>query len=194
MTPSEEALKQWLESMRAMQTLTNIGMEHMDMLLQGIAMTIFQNPLLRMIMIDEKPHIAHVTPYIGKTILLRFLDNPLENTSSKGDYRAKAATGSNTLIIEQNMGLRHKSDVERAIDKRCHEAGNDMMRTGDYTGRAGQEFSTLRNAMLSSYGSAFEWKAIEAHKLSEFKTLQIVQRKNDAWYDTPTFDLILSSK
>lgn len=194
MMPIQEALRNWHLTMITTQTLATIvrkDMERLNPLLQGLVFTAFQNPLLRIAAIDGVPCIAHTLP-LG--ISIRGDDNPLENASSTGDFRARMASGSATILIEQNMGPRYKDEIERSLDKACNDAGNAMVRSGDFIGKRGQEFSTLLRMTMSSHGSAFEWKTVTAHELSKFNNLAIIDHKTELWHDTPTFDLILSSK
>lgn len=194
MSPTQETLKKWHLTMVTVQTLATIirgDMQRLNPLLQGLVFTAFRNPLLRIATIDGVPCIAHTLP-LGIAILGD--DNPLENTSSTGDFRAKLANGSATILVEQNMGPRYKDEIERSIDKACRDAGNAMVRSSDFIGRRGQEFSTLLHTTMSSHGSAFEWKAVSEYELSKFDKLAIVEHKHELWHDIPTFDLILSSK
>jgi len=193
MRPTREMEGKRIQCMLAMQTLANnIELEDLNPLLAGIVIAALRNPLLRMITIDEKPHIAHVFACGSKGITWKFDDNPLENKSAKGDLRISAMEDSNVLLVEKNMGKVSEDEVSRSINERMESLGSSMMRTGNYLGRAGEEYSHLLHMTTRSHGSAFIWKRFTAYSLSDFETLKIVTRKEKNGYGFPTFDLVLS--
>ncbi len=196
MKPKQEASERWGLIMTTIQTLIEAiraDADHIDpFLLQGMVVTAFQNPLLRIVTINGEKCIAHTTAGING-ISIRGMDNPLENTSSKDDLRARIYGNLGSLIIERNMGPRYKDDIERAIDKSCHRAGQEMMRTDDFCGPRGQEFSTLLHLTTPSHGSAFRWKEDRIYNLSEFQHLEIIRRREEVCCSMPPYDLVLSS-
>lgn len=193
MRPAKETEEKRIQNMLAMQILANnIELEDMNPLLAGIVIAALRNPLLRMVIVDEKPHIAHVLACGPKGIIWKFDDNPLENKSSKGDLRISAMEDSNVLLVEKNMGKVPENEVSRSISERMASLGSSMMRAGDYLGRAGEEYSHLLSMTTRSHGSAFTWKRVTAYNLSAFETLKIVKREEKDCYGFPTFDLVLS--
>ena len=189
MRPNGSALQKWYEAVLAIQKLTEFDLIHSNELLKGMALAMFRIPLLRMVIIDDCPYIAHVVPKMA----LRCMDNPLENSSKAGDCRAKIMRDSLLLEIEKNIGLKQKEEVSRSIDSRMRQLGAEMNRSGDYLGHHGQEFSTLLHITLPYCGSAFRWQRETAYNFSEFETMKIVERKEEKWNDMPTFDMILKS-
>lgn len=193
MRPTKETEDKRIKCMLAMQTLANnIELEELNPLLAGIVIAALRNPLLRMVAIDEKPHIAHILACGPKGIIWKFDDNPLENKSSEGDLRISAMEDSNVLLVEKNIGKVPENEVSRSINERMASLKSSMMRTGDYLGRAGEEYSHLLHMTTRSHGSAFIWKRFTAYSLSDFETLKIVTRKEKNGYGFPTFDLVLS--
>lgn len=194
MKPTKNALDQWHQTMTTMGVLAmtlGTDMEHFNPLLQGIITTAVHNPLLRMITVNGVACIAHVTSMFKISIV--GLDNPLENTSAKEDLRARIYEDLTSIIIEKNMGPRYKDDVERNIENACSRAGNEMTRTGNFTGLAGQTFSTLLHTTMSHCGSAFRWEKVEQYHLSVFKSIKLIQRAEECEKGIPTFDLFITS-
>lgn len=192
MRPTRETINRRLQSMLAMQALAdNVDFEDLNPLLAGIVLAAFRNPLLRLVFVDKKPHIAHVTPYLRKGILLKFDDNPLENNSSKGDLRMSVMDESNVILVERNMGKVPRTEIGRSIDRRMEELGSAMANSGNYLGKAGEEYSHLLHMTTHSYGSAFVWKRFTAYNLSDFNTLKIVEQKEEDLTYGPFFNLFL---
>lgn len=169
----------------------------MHSLLQSMTISVFQNPLLRTISINGKNCIAHVLPYInGKKILWKFLDNPLENEASIGSLRALISNDRKRIMIEKNDDPRNKNSVECAVESRCNilereiAHGSELVRGSSYFGEIGEEYSNLLSMLIPSYGNAFQWTEHDAISMAALASFAIIQR-NDFYYDTPTFDLVL---
>lgn len=192
MRPTRETEKKRIQGMLAMQTLANnVDFKDLNPLLVGIVVAIFRNPLLRLVIVDEKSYIAHVVPCGKNGIMFRFDDNPLENSSSEGDLRISVMDDSGVLLVEKNMGKVPETPTSRSIDRRMGQLGSSMRCSGNYLGRASEEYSHLLHMTIGSHGSAFVWKRHTEYSLSDFETLKIVEQKQENSYDDPTFDLVL---
>lgn len=194
MEPSGHGKEQWQLTMRSIMTLAlTLGedMRSLNPLLQGMVLAAFQSPLLRMVLINKKSYIAHTTAGING-ISIDGMDNPLENSSSKGDLRARIFGNLGELSIDKNMGPRYRDSIDRELDRACSDAGNIMARTGDFTSPQAQRFSNLLPVTMASFGNAFEWKSVEIYRLSEFKEITLIEMDGELWYDIPTFALALS--
>lgn len=188
-------MHRWIAAMEAMHILADAmgdDLEHVAALRQGMLIAAFHTPLLRRVIIDDVPHIAHITPGFS-CVPVRDMDNPLENDSATGELRVVLLEKEGLLSIERNMGPRQKDRAEQSDDDACTRAGREMMRTEDYCGQAGRQFASLLQMSIPCFGNAFAWAKEDTRRLDKFKYLEVVTRADKKDGKTPTYDIILRS-
>lgn len=194
MRPTDEAMRKWIEIMYAIRTMTVVNMPNLNQLLKGLVTVAMQNPLLRTLVIDGESHIAHVTPLIGKCVMLRGTENPLENRAeSIGKTRARLDEATCSIVIEYNKRFREKTPIGRELDEAIDRLGRASVGPLGLNLEVAEQHSHLVSMTRPSFGSAFEWEHIKVHTLETFQWLDIVERKGDRWRNCPTFDLVLRS-